>query len=159
MPVTRGVCHIFQQLEATPWGSLPEGRRQAFRAWITVLYGQKCTTFLRHLIRLTIVSSADYSHQLPMKNVLVVLAIVVFAWFAYSRTNGPSDAPTPKPLRAGFVTEPLPESQFSCDGRTRCSQMTSCEEAMYFLRNCPGVEMDGNGDGEPCETQWCGDSQ
>ncbi|MEF9948061.1 MAG: excalibur calcium-binding domain-containing protein [Comamonas sp.] len=33
--------------------------------------------------------------------------------------------------------------------------MTSCEEATYFLRNCPGAKMDGNGDGVPCEKQWC----
>ena len=44
---------------------------------------------------------------------------------------------------------------FKCDGRTRCSQMHSCAEAMYFLENCPGVEMDGEGDGIPCERQWC----
>lgn len=46
-------------------------------------------------------------------------------------------------------------SRFSCDGRTYCSQMTSCEEATFFLRNCPGVKMDGNNDGVPCEQQWC----
>lgn len=45
--------------------------------------------------------------------------------------------------------------RFSCDGRRHCSQMTSCEEATYFLRNCPNTEMDGNGDGIPCESQWC----
>lgn len=45
---------------------------------------------------------------------------------------------------------------YRCDGRTRCSQMTSCDEAIYFLRACPGVIMDGNKDGIPCETQWCG---
>lgn len=43
-----------------------------------------------------------------------------------------------------------------CDGRTRCSEMTSCAEAMYFLQHCPGTKMDGNGDGVPCEEQWCG---
>jgi len=48
------------------------------------------------------------------------------------------------------------EPQFRCDGRTHCSQMTSCEEAEFFLRNCPGVKMDGEGDGVPCEKQWCG---
>jgi len=47
-------------------------------------------------------------------------------------------------------------SQFSCDGRVYCSQMTSCVEARYFLANCPGVKMDGEGDGVPCESQWCG---
>ncbi|MCA0240845.1 MAG: thermonuclease family protein [Proteobacteria bacterium] len=44
---------------------------------------------------------------------------------------------------------------FRCDGRTRCSQMTSCAEATFFLKNCPGVQMDGNRDGVPCESQWC----
>ncbi|WP_084312820.1 excalibur calcium-binding domain-containing protein [Desulfobulbus elongatus] len=45
--------------------------------------------------------------------------------------------------------------QYRCDGRTYCSQMTSCDEAKFFLRNCPGVKMDGNDDGIPCERQWC----
>jgi cold shock CspA family protein len=45
--------------------------------------------------------------------------------------------------------------RFKCDGRTHCSQMTSCAEAMYFLQNCPNTRMDGNNDGEPCEQQWC----
>ncbi len=44
---------------------------------------------------------------------------------------------------------------YQCDGRVYCSQMQSCEEATYFLTNCPGVKMDGNNDGVPCERQWC----
>ena len=46
-------------------------------------------------------------------------------------------------------------SQFKCDGRTHCSQMRSCAEAEFFLKNCPNTKMDGNSDGEPCEQQWC----
>ena len=46
-------------------------------------------------------------------------------------------------------------SKYRCDGRTHCSQMTSCEEATWFLRNCAGTKMDGNGDGVPCEQQLC----
>jgi hypothetical protein len=34
--------------------------------------------------------------------------------------------------------------------------MRSCEEATYFLRNCPNTQMDGDDDGTPCEGQWCG---
>lgn len=64
----------------------------------------------------------------------------------------PSKASTPKievQKKDGKVT-------FQCDGRTRCPQMTSCEEAMFFLKNCPNVEMDGGkSDGIPCEKQWC----
>lgn len=50
----------------------------------------------------------------------------------------------------------LKEASFSCDGRKYCSQMSSCNEARYFLSNCPGVKMDGNNDGVPCQEQWCG---
>jgi hypothetical protein len=46
-------------------------------------------------------------------------------------------------------------AKFKCDGRIYCSQMTSCEEATFFLKNCPGVKMDGDRDGVPCEKQWC----
>ncbi|RZJ59372.1 MAG: excalibur calcium-binding domain-containing protein [Acidovorax sp.] len=46
-------------------------------------------------------------------------------------------------------------ARFSCDGRVHCSQMTSCEEAQFFLKNCPGTKMDGDSDGIPCERQLC----
>lgn len=49
----------------------------------------------------------------------------------------------------------MPHQSFRCDGRTHCSQMHSCAEATFFLNNCPGVKMDGNRDGVPCEKQWC----
>jgi cold shock CspA family protein len=47
------------------------------------------------------------------------------------------------------------ESRFTCKGKTYCSEMTSCEEAEFYLKNCPNQNTDGNGDGEPCESQWC----
>ena len=61
-------------------------------------------------------------------------------------------APAAKPVRPAAAAT---AATFKCDGRTYCSQMTSCAEARYFLANCPGVKMDGNRDGEPCEQQWC----
>ncbi len=45
--------------------------------------------------------------------------------------------------------------QYRCDGRTHCLQMISCDEEKFFLRNCPGVKMNGNNDGVLCERQWC----
>lgn len=48
-----------------------------------------------------------------------------------------------------------PVGPAKCDGRIHCSQMTSCAEARYFLAHCPGVEMDGDANGIPCEKQWC----
>jgi cold shock CspA family protein len=53
-------------------------------------------------------------------------------------------------------TAPLaPSANFRCDGRQHCSQMTSCDEATFFIKNCPDTKMDGDGDGVPCEEQWC----
>ncbi len=52
------------------------------------------------------------------------------------------------------VTKPQPT--FRCEKKDRCTQMTSCEEAMFYLDNCPWPMMDGDGDGIPCEDQWCG---
>jgi hypothetical protein len=59
----------------------------------------------------------------------------------------------PQPLAPAVAAAPV--ASFRCDGRTHCSQMTSCAEAEFFLRNCPNTKMDGNNDGQPCERQWC----
>ena len=58
------------------------------------------------------------------------------------------------PDKVAAVT-PNVSSGFSCDGRKYCSQMKSCAEAKYFLANCPGVKIDGDRNGIPCEQQWC----
>ena len=49
-----------------------------------------------------------------------------------------------------------PQHQFSCQGKTRCPQMRSCDEAMFYVQHCPGAQIDGDGDGIPCEDQLCG---
>lgn len=73
-----------------------------------------------------------------------------------TRTYAPPPAEITTPEPQEFVaSEPAP-APYRCDGRTRCSQMTSCDEATFFLRKCPGTQMDGDGDGIPCEQQWCG---
>jgi len=47
------------------------------------------------------------------------------------------------------------QPKFKCDGRQYCTQMSSCEEAKFFLKNCPDQKTDGDGDGIPCEKQHC----
>lgn len=115
-----------------------------------------------------------------MKKILVILAIGFAIWHFYLKgpespviTNIGSDGRVlsnpvvhqPSPSFLDKVTAFFPssgtqsitrvESKYRCDGRTHCSQMTSCDEAKFFLRNCPGVKMDGNNDGVPCEIQHC----
>jgi hypothetical protein len=77
-----------------------------------------------------------------------------------SASAAPVSAPPAAPVAGpGPVARPAPAAAqaagFRCDGRTRCSQMSSCAEARFFLARCPGVEMDGDHDGVPCEMQWC----
>lgn len=62
-----------------------------------------------------------------------------------------------------FVIQPklypaYEEMDFSCEGKTHCSHMTSCDEAKYYLAHCPSMKIDGNNDGEPCERQLCNSS-
>ena len=83
----------------------------------------------------------------------IPLAIVVaLAFYGYSQYSGRA---APQAVVAASSNDQSVSSSFRCDGRTHCSQMTSCAEATYFLRNCPNVQMDGNNDGVPCEQQWC----
>ena len=65
----------------------------------------------------------------------------------------PNPATAPNPPSASIA--PTQSGSFRCDGRQHCSQMTSCAEAKYFLAHCPGVKMDGDKNGIPCEKQWC----
>jgi hypothetical protein len=45
---------------------------------------------------------------------------------------------------------------YACAGKTQCSEMRTCSEAEFYLKNCPGISMDGDLDGIPCEDQHCG---
>jgi len=92
-----------------------------------------------------------------MKKILLILVVGALVWYFLGRSRSVPTASEPS-APAGSADETLPiepERSFSCDGRTHCSQMTSCEEATYFVRNCPGAKMDGDRDGIPCESQWC----
>ena len=40
----------------------------------------------------------------------------------------------------------------TCGSKRYCGEMSSCEEAMYFLNSCGLSRLDGDGDGIPCES-------
>ncbi|UKE47351.1 excalibur calcium-binding domain-containing protein [Xanthomonas translucens pv. cerealis] len=119
---------------------------------------------------------ADAHARSAFGRVLAMLLVIGIGAYAYSliaprfaATPTPSVAvprtssavTTPTSIAPATATAPAvpaaaaPAQHFQCDGRTHCAQMTSCEEATYCLRTCPGVQMDGNHDGVPCERQWC----
>ena len=41
--------------------------------------------------------------------------------------------------------------EFECGTKRYCKEMSSCEEAMYYLEHCGLSSLDGDGDGVPCE--------
>jgi cold shock CspA family protein len=82
---------------------------------------------------------------------LILAGIGFYGYQHYAQRTAPQAAMSVP----ASVAVPAATESFRCDGRTHCSQMTSCAEATYFLRNCPNVKMDGNHDGIPCEQQWC----
>lgn len=81
----------------------------------------------------------------------VVAAIGVYATHQFESRSTAKEAPGSSSIRSAAETD----SKYTCDGRTHCSEMRSCDEATWFIRHCPNTKMDGNGDGVPCETQWC----
>ena len=98
-----------------------------------------------------------------MKKLLTFAVLAAIVWFGYKRSQdtAPEISSSPAVGGAAQVAQPQgellrpPAQRFSCDGRTHCSQMRSCEEATYFIEHCPNTKMDGNNDGVPCERQWC----
>ena len=86
---------------------------------------------------------------------LFVVACFVYGYDRFTRQAGFRSLAVSSDRVERVEPQPSMQSTYRCDGRTYCSQMTSCAEATYFLKNCPGVKMDGNNDGVPCEQQWC----
>jgi hypothetical protein len=91
-----------------------------------------------------------------MKKFTLLLVIGALAYAAHQRANQAESSPMPvyEPESAVMDVE-ADTTKFQCDGRTRCREMRSCEEAEFFIANCPGTKMDGDGDGIPCEDQFC----
>ncbi|WP_421312814.1 excalibur calcium-binding domain-containing protein [Aeromonas sp. 603404] len=95
---------------------------------------------------------SSWSGKLLPLLLLVGLFSIYSRFFAYLP---PASPVTQEEVSPTFSTPQAATFTRQCDGRQHCSQMTSCEEATWFLQNCPGTKMDGEGDGIPCEDQWC----
>ncbi|WP_085722901.1 excalibur calcium-binding domain-containing protein [Pseudomonas sp. R37(2017)] len=92
-----------------------------------------------------------------MKLMLVVLFVGLLAWKFSPELQSWAEAQlsTSHATSTVAIAPKAVSVRVKCDGRKYCSQMTSCAEAKNFLQNCPGMKMDGDNDGIPCETQWC----
>ncbi len=91
---------------------------------------------------------------MKLKNI-ILLALVSYGSWNYASKNGIfiKDEPASHGNNKSVSTS-VKTPKYECDGRQHCSQMSSYEEAKYFLRNCPSTKMDGDNDGVPCESQF-----
>ena len=91
---------------------------------------------------------------------MALMLVAGLGWYGYTQYTERAEvtAAEPQSLMSSPPQTGAPEIRqpaFQCDGRKHCSQMSSCSEAKQFLNHCPGMEMDGDGDGIPCEQQLC----
>jgi len=104
-------------------------------------------------------------HNGDFLKAFILLALVAFGGWQYYQHNINTSASVetytdvqpdtyfndqPPPVEAPVYSQPT--QNFRCDGRQHCSQMTSREEAEFFVRNCPDTMMDGDHDLNPCES-------
>ncbi|MEM6249611.1 excalibur calcium-binding domain-containing protein [Shewanella vaxholmensis] len=98
---------------------------------------------------------------------LIIVAIVIFGFKQYQEFNeAPAIDEVPVLTNEDIERMPMYETKsrtqatatpsFQCEaGKTHCSHMSSCAEATFYIQHCPNTQMDGDGDGIPCERQWC----
>lgn len=65
-----------------------------------------------------------------------------------------ADGAAPAHQRLGIVSRKLvAQSGYSCEPRRTCKQISSCDEAQWYLQNCSwGGKLDRDNDGVACET-------
>lgn len=61
-------------------------------------------------------------------------------------------SPETEPTSMAGRTRETPVSATACGDKRTCKQMSNCEEAMHYLKNCGLTRLDGDGDGVPCES-------
>ncbi|MBY6186498.1 excalibur calcium-binding domain-containing protein [Marinobacter hydrocarbonoclasticus] len=96
-----------------------------------------------------------------MSRVVLILLLAGGAYFFYSQKSitfmdGAHEHSLITPAAVKDEVEHHMATRFICDGRQYCSEMTSREEAEFFLLHCPDTRMDGDHDGIPCEndSRW-----
>lgn len=101
--------------------------------------------------------SSKPHHLGQLKPFLILLIIIGFVvYIGYLRVIHPNSTISSTLYKVvGERSALTNKNNYQCAGKKYCSEMTSCDEALFYQENCSGTQMDGDHDGIPCEQQWC----
>lgn len=68
-----------------------------------------------------------------------------------TQTKSSKSSASTAPKTSATKAKPTPTA-FRCGTKSTCSQMNSCQEAIFFLKQCGVRKLDRNKDGVPCES-------
>lgn len=87
----------------------------------------------------------------------ISLVVMFLGCVAYVRISHPNSTVSASMYKIFFAREALYQNpRFRCESsKSSCARMSSCAEAFFHQEQCGVSVMDGDGDGIPCERQWC----
>ena len=81
-----------------------------------------------------------------------------WVWRRARRANNTAQRPAARTTRTASARMSIAQAtvpRVRCGTKRVCREMTSCGEALAFMRQCGVTSMDGDGDGVPCEHELC----
>ncbi|MBA6409690.1 cold shock domain-containing protein [Pseudoalteromonas sp. 5Ae-yellow] len=142
----------------------PDGKTKAINCRIEGVVELKAP-YQKHTQQPHRIAKSNFASSFLGKVASIAL-IAALCFYAINKYNTHSSSQTPVITNDDLATNddlvtfdekypktviPKSTQNFTCDGRQHCSQMTSKDEAIFFINNCPNTKMDGDRDGEPCE--------
>ena len=88
-----------------------------------------------------------------VKRVIILTFVALVGWQVYSQYRAGAFASL-MPAQS-TAADAAPPTDFKCDHRTHCAQMTSCAEAKFFRKNCTDADLEIDNAGVPCPHRWC----
>ncbi len=69
----------------------------------------------------------------------------------WRRLHPSASAKPTRPSAPSTIAAPVMLYDMECGRKRRCSQMTTCDEALFYFTYCEVATLDGNHDGMPCD--------
>lgn len=75
---------------------------------------------------------------------IIKIAAIVVMMMGMTSLTGAEKKPQKEPKQKS--------ERFSCEGKDKCKEMSSCAEAKFYLNECGVGRLDRDKDGVPCES-------